>query len=459
MQRLETPDDVNGADPDPIDIGDPLPEGANAAPAGAGHPAGSADAAGRGAGGGTGTSSAAPPVRRTATAVAAAVAVAHAVNDVYTGFLPPLLPRIMAELGLSITLAATLAMTLSLAASLAQPLLGWISDVYGRRRFVVLGPLMTGVFLSLIGVAPNFATLVAVLALGGLGSAMFHPPGASLAARASEGRGSGLRASLFSFGGSAGYAAGPLIAVGIVAWRGLDGLWVAMLPVLALSLALAALLPSDPPARGAAAPPRPLAVLRVLRGPLGPVFAISAAGAFVQRTFLVMEPIVVAERGGSEALGALALSAYLAGQALGSLTGGTLADRVDRRGLLLGLATLSFPAHFLALWLPPGSPGALAAALAAGLFQMALLPPIVVIAQEALPAGAALGSGIVMGLAWSLGSIAVLGAGALGDALGPRTAALLATPVILAAGLLALHPALRAHRRPAAPLVDRGRFQ
>ncbi|HEX7120578.1 MAG TPA: MFS transporter [Longimicrobiales bacterium] len=394
-------------------------------------------------------------MRRSAVAVAVTVAATHALNDVYTGFLPPLLPRIMGKLGLSITLAATLAMTLSLAASLAQPLLGWLADTYGRRRFVILGPVMTGVFLSLIGVAPDFAALVAVLAMGGLGSAMFHPPGASMAARASEGRGSGLRASLFSFGGSAGYAAGPLVAVGLVTWRGLEGLWIAMLPVLVMACALLALLPPDRPARAAAPPPRPLAVFRLLRGPLGLVFGISAAGAFVQRTFLTLEPIVVAEHGGSEAMGALALTVYLVGQALGSLTGGTLADRVDRRRLLLGLATLSFPAHFLALWLTPGTPAALGAALAAGMLQMALLPPIVVVAQEILPAGAALGSGIVMGLAWSIGSIGVLAAGALGDVIGPRPAALLATPAILIAGLLALHPALRAYQRPAAPPPDR----
>lgn len=388
------------------------------------------------------------PTRRSALSVALAVAVAHGLNDAYSAFLPPLLPRIMDRLGLSIALAATLAMTLSLAASLAQPLLGWLADRFGRRGFVILGPLLSGIFMSLIGAAPSFALLVAVLVLAGLGSAMFHPPGASIAARASEGQGSGLRLSFFSFGGSFGYAMGPMIAVGLVAWRGLDGLWIAMLPAIALALTMAALLPAERAQGPRTPPPRPIEVLRLLRGPLGLVFGISAAGAFMQRVFLTLEPIIVAERGGSEALGALALTAYLAGQALGSLTGGTLADRVDRRRLLTTLAMLAFPAHALALGLAPGSAPALAFAFLSGLFQMALLPPIVVIAQEILPAGAALGSGIVMGLAWATGSIGVLGAGALGDAIGPRAAALVATPAILLAAVLALQPGLRAYRRP-----------
>ena len=84
----------------------------------------------------------------------------------------------------------------------------------------------------------------------------------------------------------------------------------------------------------------------------------------------------------------------------------------------------------------------------AGFFNMAMLPTIVVMAQEILPEGTGVGSGIVMGLAWALGSVGVLGTGILGDLVGPRSAALLSVPVLLIGTLLALHPSLRMHRRP-----------
>ena len=380
--------------------------------------------------------------------IAVAVAVAHGVTDSYAAFLHPLLPRLMGRLGLSIALAATLAMVLSLATSLLQPLMGYLADRYGRRLFVVLGPLLSGVFLSLIGNAGSLPALLVLLGLGGLGAAAFHPPGASLAGRAGGAKGSGLRLSIFSFGGSAGFALGPLVAVGLVAHLGLEMLWVAMVPGILMAGVLLLILPAGRADREPEPPPSPRSLLGLLRGPLGLLFGVSAIGAFVQRTFLTMTPIANAAEGGTEAAGALLLTVYLGGQAVGSLVGGTLADRLDRRRLLASLALVGLPAHVLALALPLGSAGGLAATALAGLVNMALLPPLVVMAQEIVPAGAAVSSGIVMGLAWAAGSVGVLGTGLLGDVFGARAAALACFPVLLVAVLLARSAALAPHAQP-----------
>jgi MFS transporter, FSR family, fosmidomycin resistance protein len=394
--------------------------------------------------------------RNAALRLAFVVAGAHAVNDMYASFIPPLLPRIMDDMGLSIAMAATLSVAFAIASSFPQPLFGYLADRYGRRVFLVLGPVVSAVFVSAIGWPSHFGTLVVFLIAGGIGSAAFHPPGASYAVRVSEGKGGGARYSAFSFGGATGFALGPLIAVGLVQARGLDGLWVAMLPALALAPLVFMALPSGraetrEPSRPP--PPTPAVVLRHLRGPLGLIFGVSAVMAFVQRSFLTMEPIIVAESGGSETLGAIALTVYLGAQAFGTVAGGLLADRIDRRYLLAHLCFWAVPTHLLAVWIGPEGVWGLTAVGMAGFLGMATLPPIVVMAQEIVPSGTAVTSGIVMGLAWATGSLAVLGTGALADVVGPRPATLLVIPVALVAVGFALHPALRGaagrtHRSP-----------
>ena len=380
--------------------------------------------------------------------MAVVMAATHGTVDAYMGFLHPLLPRIMEKLGLSITLAATLVVVLSIASSVLQPATGYLADRYGRRIYIAAGPILAGIFASLIGLAPTFRILVLLLVLAGLGAASFHPPGASSSARVSEGRGSGVRLSIFSFGGAVGYAVGPLLAVALVAWAGLEGMWVAMVPGVLIGLALLLLLPREPPRRDRQSPPSPAKVLSLLRGPLGIAFGISAVGTLLQRTYLTFEPIIVAEAGGSEATGAAMLSIYLGAQALGTLASGALTDRVDRRHILVGATILGVPAHILAVLAAPAGPVAISAAVAAGFLNMALLPPLVVMAQEMMPEGTAIGSGIVMGLAWATGSAAVLAAGVLGDQIGPVAAAAWTMPMLLIGTLLAFHPALQPYRRP-----------
>lgn len=380
--------------------------------------------------------------------LALAVAVAHGVNDLYSSFLQPLLPRLMTELDLSITLAATLTTALALGASVLQPFMGAAADRYGVRRFVIAGPLISAVFLSLMGLAGSFLVLAALLAAGGLGSALFHPPAASVVARAGDGSRAGTRMSIFSFGGALGSALGPVAAVVLVGGLGMRGLVVAMIPGLLLTALMLRVVPDT---AGHARPSRGLEgaaeAVRSLHGPLGLLFAISATAAFVQRVFLTLQPIAIAAAGGSEALGASTLSTYLSAQAVGSIIGGLLADRFDRRRLLFWLIILSIPAHLLALALTPGTFPALTATATAGLLNIALLPLLVIMAQEASPHGAATSAGIVMGLAWAAGAVVMIGAGALADVVGARAAALLCTPVLLLAAGAALHPSLLPYRR------------
>jgi MFS family permease len=197
-------------------------------------------------------------------------------------------------------------------------------------------------------------------------------------------------------------------------------------------------------------------VLRLLRGPLGLLFGISVAGSFAQRTFLTMTPIIVARSGGSEAAGAAVLSAYLGAQAIGTLASGVLTDRFDRQRMLMVLSALAVPAHLTAVLATPAGPLAFGAAIASGFLTMALLPPIVVIAQEMVPSGTAASSGVVMGLAWAFGALGIPLAGALGDAIGPAHAAAWAMPAFFIGTLCAAQSSLRPYRHAPEIRASRG---
>ena len=381
--------------------------------------------------------------------VVMAVGVAHFVNDLYSSFLSPLLPRLMDNLGMSIALAAGLAMTWSLAGSLIQPVAGYLADRYGRKLFVVGGPLVSGIFLSLIGLAPSVEVLALILIAGGMGSAAFHPPGAAMSGGAAEGKGSGLRMSLFAFGGLFGFAVGPLTVVGLVAVVGLDGMWIAMIPAILVCGLIFKVLPADRPHPNAVPPPALKEVLRRLRGPIGVIFGIGALSGFIQRLFMTLSPIISFQDGVSEATGAVILSVYMGGQAAGTLVGGILTDHMDRTLLLAGLTALAIPAHFFTFWLPSGSASMLLFAALAGFLNLALMPPVIVMAQEIMPESKAVGSGIVMGLAWATGSVGVIAFGFLANAIGPRPAALVSLPLLAIGTVLAFHPAIRLYRKPA----------
>ena len=147
--------------------------------------------------------------------------VGHFIDDIYPGFLPPLLPVFIDRFGLSLALAGVLGTVLSLSTSVSQFGFGLIADRVGRRAFVIAGPLMACVFLSLAPLSTSYVHLVVLLALGGIGVAAFHPSAVSLAAAYATRRKS-LAVSAFSAAGTVGFATGPLVILWVVMTFGIE---------------------------------------------------------------------------------------------------------------------------------------------------------------------------------------------------------------------------------------------
>ena len=138
------------------------------------------------------------------------MASAHMMVDGYGNIYAPLLPLLIPRLGLTLAAAGTLTMLFQIAASVAQVGFGHLADRWRPRVLVMAGPLVAVAVLSFVGVSTSTSMLAAILVVGGLGTAAFHPPAAALAHRLGGDR-QGLAMSVYITGGSLGFALGPLL--------------------------------------------------------------------------------------------------------------------------------------------------------------------------------------------------------------------------------------------------------
>ena len=357
------------------------------------------------------------------------LSLAHFTIDAYASFLSPLLPLIVTKLHLTLTQVGTLVALSSLSSSLSQPLFGWLADRLRRPWFVAFGPLLAAVFLSAVGVASNFGMLAALVMLGGLGGASFHPQGASLATALAERR--ALALSLFVTGGTLGFALGPLFAVSVVGTWGLDRTWVAAAPGLVVSTLVLAWFARLAPraARDGARPA--LAELRPLARPLTLLYFAVVCRSAVSYGFMTFLPILLHRRGFTIAAGGAVLTGYLGLGALGGLAGGWLADRWGGRRVVIASFLGSAPLYFGFLALP-GTLGLVSLVLGSLVLQ-ASLPVNVAMGQELAPRHSSTISSLLMGAAWGLGALLVGPTGALADAHG-LTVALGGLASLLAVG-------------------------
>ena len=105
----------------------------------------------------------------------------HYIIEVCLNFLPIVYPLLIVSMGLRFAQIGFITFVLCIVASVAQPAFGYWSDRWSSQNLAALGVIWCGVFLGLVGLAPNYGLLVLAVALGALGSAAFHPSGATIA--------------------------------------------------------------------------------------------------------------------------------------------------------------------------------------------------------------------------------------------------------------------------------------
>ena len=433
-------------------------------------------------------------------AVALFAATGHLGLELVSNFLPIVYPVLVAEAGFSFAQVGTVTLVATLGMTLPQPLFGMLMRRFDAGRLVIAAVLWCGGFYGLVGLAGSFWPLLAVVALGGLGSALFHPAG-SVVASAARSRWRGAAMSIFSVGGNAGAALSPLLLAAVIGWRGLAGTLVTIPLAAATALILLLLArhgavsaPTAPgggtlhvdrlahraPVTGAAGgAPVPAAAAHRTRGKpplasasggngaaphaegtrhpetrlarsvpaatgtgvvaLGLIVLFAMCRAWYQVSLTTYLPLWVAGHGGARVGVAQVLFVLAGSLPAGAVLGGALSDRMGRWQVVLAAALLLVPANAGVLAVGPGGgPAALLPLIAVvGCLIGATYPVAIIIAQEAWPRNIGLAGGMIMGLGWLPGGVGASAVGVLADSFG--LARPLATGVIpLLVGVLAV---------------------
>ena len=387
-------------------------------------------------------------------AALALLSATHVVDDLYQGAVPALLPflaldRHYSYAGLTgITLAATFL------SSAIQPAFGVLTDRHRVGWLVPAGLLVAGLGVGLSGLGGSYLVTWLAIALSGVGVAAYHPE----AVRTARGiAGDSTQAmSWFSVGGNAGIALGPLLVTPVLLATGLRGTPLLALPAVLMAALLAIRRPwrrtgaarhgarPERAAGGQAAAPRVDDWRSFAR--LTTVVTARSIAYFGVASLLAL--FVIRRFHEPTAVGSAALTAFVAAGAVGSLTGGWLADHWQRVATVrLGYAC-AIPALIL-LAVAPDAGLAFGAAVASGLTLFMPFAVQVTLGQDYLPNRIGTASGVTLGLAISIGGLAAPLFGFLADSYGLRLtlAALACFPAIS----LALAFRLREPRPPARP--------
>ncbi len=363
------------------------------------------------------------------------LSVGHLVNDGFGGFFAPLLPLLIDRLDLSLTLAGVLGTIRIVTNSVLQPSLGHMIDRSGRPGLVVAGPILTIAAMSLLGRATSFAQLLAIMLVAGIGTALFHPAAAAMVTADKPTR-QGLLMAFFSSGGTMGAALAPMAIVAFAGAFSMERTPWLILPGLAIIAAFAIPLRRlVPTSREAAHRDHSQTTLPPRLGLLWFVMVVTYACSAAFSSFL---SVLVVERGGSAWTGGAALSVFLICGAAAEFLAGNLSDRFGRKAVILGSLALAGPLLVALVRGPAWS--LLPAAALAGAFSLASSPVAIVAAQECVPGRAGLVSGLVMGLAWGAGGVALTPIGWFADRFGlVSVMSVVALLPLLAAGLMVLY--------------------
>ncbi len=339
----------------------------------------------------------------------------HMIHDIYTSFLSPLLPLLIEKLSINLTQAGLLGTIIQLP-SLMNPIIGrWADRGDKVRLFIALGPLMTSVPMSLLGLAPTYGVAVIILFVVGISTSLFHVPGPVMVGKLA-GEKKGLGMSFFMIGGESARMLGPIAAVGAVSLWGLEGYYPVMAVGIVSSLVVYMRFRNLPvtvnhnkpvPLRESYAEIKPI---------MKPLTFILFSRGFMHGSLSTFLPIFIEEQTGSLWLAGAALAIYEGAGVAGIFTAGPLSDRAGRKRIL-GIQLMCAPFFLLLFMILPGWLKT-AALILTGFTLLSTTPVMLAMIQEHAKKSPSAANGFFMMISFVARSAVVVIIGMCGDFVG-----------------------------------------
>jgi len=343
-----------------------------------------------------------------------ALSLIHFTGDFYSAFISPLFPVFVDKLGLTLTQVGIIAGTMRLLAFIIQPTVGYLADRHPTRAFIFVGLTLTIVFIPLTGIAPNFWILLLFVALGSVGSSMFHPSVTGMVPVYSGSK-AGFSMSLFNTGGTLAFGLGPLFITWYVASFGLTAMPVTMIAGLLVLGYLLTVIP-QPQSEGL----RRSGFFGALKESLGSAWKVVALiwlvmflRAVVGQSFLTFMPVLYVREGFSVVSAGAIYALFTVSGTVSGLLSGHISDRIGFKPVFIFAYLFMAPALWLLMhlesnWVYLGS-------ALAGTFVLAPLPLGVTMAQTLAPKGRSMVASLMMGFAYGLGGAITPIVGKLAD--------------------------------------------
>ena len=334
---------------------------------------------------------------------------AHFAVDSQVSFLSPLLPLIREKFNITLGTAGVLVYLLMMCNAGGQPVTAILVDRWPRLPWLAIGLIGSAFCLTAVGWLPSYTALAVAIPVGGFLAGLAHPDMSSRAGALSE-RHHSLSVSVFVSGGRLGAALGPLVAIFIVKWWGMEWLWLYVLVNVGV---VAAVMRGLPKPTLSAEKGKGFAIIhglgRAIRKAGAPLMILIGVTTFRAVCTVNMQgflPTIYVERGMGLWQGGISSSILLFFGMVGVVFGGAVADRCGKKNVILyGISLARI-----------GLIGFLTAAPALGLFLVAILGfglymPMGVsmaYAQDFLPGYRAFASSLTLGVSWGAASFSVL---------------------------------------------------